>query len=74
MIDRITDAQRLNDFHVEQPKGLRLGYMGHLTYISDETCKLFEKCASELESDLGGIGSFLNRFIFHRIYELGVLE
>ena len=25
-----------------QPKGVRLGYMGHLTYIADETVKLLE--------------------------------
>ncbi|KAJ3323406.1 hypothetical protein HDV06_001926 [Boothiomyces sp. JEL0866] len=52
LIQQITNAQRLNDYHVEQPKGFRLGYMGHLTYISEETCKLFEKCAEELDDDL----------------------
>ncbi|KAF9350175.1 hypothetical protein BGX26_011611 [Mortierella sp. AD094] len=39
---RITDAQRLCDFECAQPKGVRLGYMGHLTYIADETVKLLE--------------------------------
>ncbi|CAO3565882.1 unnamed protein product [Mortierella alpina] len=39
---RITDAQRLCDFECSQPKGVRLGYMGHLTYIADETVKLLE--------------------------------
>ncbi|KAG0299318.1 hypothetical protein BGZ98_010144 [Dissophora globulifera] len=39
---RITDAQRLNDYECAQPKGVRLGYMGHLTYIADETVKLLE--------------------------------
>ncbi|KAJ3261114.1 hypothetical protein HK103_006423 [Boothiomyces macroporosus] len=52
LIQQITNAQRLNDYHVEQPKGFRLGYMGHLTYISEETCKLFEKCAEELDDEL----------------------
>ncbi|KAF9188813.1 hypothetical protein BGZ50_001126 [Haplosporangium sp. Z 11] len=39
---RITDAQRLCDQECAQPKGVRLGYMGHLTYIADETVKLLE--------------------------------
>ncbi|KAK3821063.1 MAG: Extragenic suppressor of kinetochore protein 1 [Benniella sp.] len=39
---RITDAQRLNDYECAQPKGVRLGYMGHLTYIADETVRLLE--------------------------------
>ncbi|KAG0279590.1 hypothetical protein BGZ95_000788 [Linnemannia exigua] len=39
---RITDAQRLCDYECSQPKGVRLGYMGHLTYIADETVKLLE--------------------------------
>ncbi|KAI7832626.1 SIT4 phosphatase-associated protein-domain-containing protein [Gamsiella multidivaricata] len=39
---RITDAQRLCDHECAQPKGVRLGYMGHLTYIADETVKLLE--------------------------------
>ncbi|KAF8939749.1 hypothetical protein BGZ58_008837 [Dissophora ornata] len=42
---RITDAQRLNDYECAQPKGVRLGYMGHLTYIADETVKLLESYA-----------------------------
>ncbi|KAG0215369.1 hypothetical protein BGX28_000109 [Mortierella sp. GBA30] len=39
---RITDAQRLCDHECAQPNGVRLGYMGHLTYIADETVKLLE--------------------------------
>ncbi|CAO3565586.1 unnamed protein product [Mortierella alpina] len=39
---RITDAQRLCDYECALPKGVRLGYMGHLTYIADETVKLLE--------------------------------
>jgi hypothetical protein len=52
LINQITTAQRLNDYSEGQPKGVRLGYMGHLTYIADETCKLFEKCGSELDDEL----------------------
>lgn len=29
-------------YNSAQPKGVRLGYMGHLTYIADETVKLLE--------------------------------
>ncbi|KAF9578298.1 hypothetical protein BGW38_005981, partial [Lunasporangiospora selenospora] len=39
---RIADAQRLCDHEFAQPLGVRLGYMGHLTYIADETVKLLE--------------------------------
>ncbi|KAI9352197.1 SIT4 phosphatase-associated protein-domain-containing protein [Obelidium mucronatum] len=49
---RITEAQRRNDFEVEQPKGVRLGYMGHLTYISDEVTKLVEKCLDDFGAEV----------------------
>ncbi|KAK5664810.1 sporulation-induced protein [Batrachochytrium dendrobatidis] len=52
LMAHITDAQHQNDYEVEQPKGVRLGYMGHLTYISDEVCKLFDKCNVELDDEL----------------------
>ncbi|KAJ3416749.1 hypothetical protein HDV05_000123 [Chytridiales sp. JEL 0842] len=52
---KITNAQRQNDFEIEQPKGVRLGYMGHLTYIADEVCKLWEKCAHEFQSTAGAL-------------------
>jgi hypothetical protein len=52
LIFQIITAQRLNDYSEEQPKGVRLGYMGHLTYISDEVCKIFDKCAPELDDEL----------------------
>lgn len=62
----IVKAQRLNDYEVENPRGVRLGYMGHLTYISDEVCKLFEKCAPELDDALHGKYSLT----FYRLYRL----
>jgi serine/threonine-protein phosphatase 6 regulatory subunit 3 len=49
---KITSAQRRNDFEVEQQKGIRLGFMGHITYISEEVCKLMEKCGPELSAEL----------------------
>ncbi|CAJ0896542.1 148_t:CDS:10, partial [Entrophospora sp. SA101] len=45
---RVTKAQRLNDYEVEQPKGVRLGYMGHLTVIAEEIVKLMDRFAVEI--------------------------
>ncbi|KAJ3333829.1 hypothetical protein HDU76_002935 [Blyttiomyces sp. JEL0837] len=49
---RIVAAQTKNDDDVAGPKGVRLGYMGHLTYISDEVCKLMEKCANDFDEEV----------------------
>ena len=54
LIEKIIEAKRLNDYNESSPKGTRLGYMGHLMLIADETCKLFEKCGPELDADLHG--------------------
>ncbi|KAJ3416750.1 hypothetical protein HDV05_000124 [Chytridiales sp. JEL 0842] len=51
----ILNAQKTNDKIITQPKGLRLGYMGHLTYISDEVCKLWEKCGAEFPESVGAL-------------------
>ncbi|RKO97803.1 hypothetical protein CXG81DRAFT_12446, partial [Caulochytrium protostelioides] len=48
LVDKIMDAQRRNDAYTEQPRGVRLGYMGHLTYIADEVCKLADKCGPDM--------------------------
>ncbi|CAG8565225.1 7450_t:CDS:10 [Funneliformis mosseae] len=45
---RITMSQRLNDSEVEKPKGVRLGYMGHLTFIAEEVVKLLDNYAVEI--------------------------
>ncbi|KAF0417991.1 SAPS-domain-containing protein [Gigaspora margarita] len=45
---RITKAQRSNDYEVEQPKGVRLGYMGHQTFIAEEVVKLLDRYAVEI--------------------------
>ncbi|KAI7868220.1 SIT4 phosphatase-associated protein-domain-containing protein [Mucor mucedo] len=42
LTDKIVQAQKSNDLECAKPKGMRAGYMGHLTFISDEIMKLFE--------------------------------
>lgn len=42
LTDKIVIAQKSNDEECAKPKGMRAGYMGHLTFISDEIMKLFE--------------------------------
>ncbi|KAL0093205.1 SIT4 phosphatase-associated protein-domain-containing protein [Phycomyces blakesleeanus] len=42
LTDWIIKAQKLNDIESAKRKGTRLGYMGHLTFISDEIVKVFE--------------------------------
>ncbi|RUO96017.1 hypothetical protein BC936DRAFT_142783 [Jimgerdemannia flammicorona] len=37
-----------------KPKGVRLGYMGHLTFISDEVVKLFERYPQEIVTAIKG--------------------
>ncbi|KAI8824378.1 SIT4 phosphatase-associated protein-domain-containing protein [Fimicolochytrium jonesii] len=49
---QIIRAQKENDEHVAKPKGVRLGFMGHLTYIADEVSKLLEKCPEDLVKEL----------------------
>ncbi|CAO3581293.1 unnamed protein product [Absidia cylindrospora] len=39
---KMANAQKENDQEWAKPKGMRLGYMGHLTFIADEVIKLFE--------------------------------
>ncbi|KAI7900933.1 SIT4 phosphatase-associated protein-domain-containing protein [Cokeromyces recurvatus] len=42
LTEKIIAAQKSNDEACAKPKGMRAGYMGHLTFISDEIIKLFE--------------------------------
>ncbi|KAI9226638.1 MAG: SIT4 phosphatase-associated protein-domain-containing protein, partial [Piptocephalis tieghemiana] len=46
---RITQAQRQCDYEAEQPRGVRLGYMGHLTFIADQVVRLFERSREDLD-------------------------
>lgn len=49
---RISEAQRASDYYAEQPKGVRLGYMGHMTFIADQVVLLLERSFEDLREDL----------------------
>ncbi|KAG2176112.1 hypothetical protein INT43_005345 [Umbelopsis isabellina] len=48
LTQRITEAQKLNDESCVKSKGRRLGYMGHLTFISDEVIKVLASYPDEI--------------------------
>ncbi|KAF7726982.1 hypothetical protein EC973_008177 [Apophysomyces ossiformis] len=56
LTDKMVEIQRLNDDECSKPKGMRLGCMGHLTFIADEVIKLLEgypeSIASEIKMDV----------------------
>ncbi|GAB5592695.1 hypothetical protein Unana1_07595 [Umbelopsis nana] len=49
LTNRIIEAHELNERETSVPKGMRLGYMGHLTFIADEISKLMDNY-SEIEA------------------------
>ncbi|WVQ72127.1 hypothetical protein IAR50_001672 [Cryptococcus sp. DSM 104548] len=48
LVERVLDAQRVNDELVKRPRGARLPYMGHLVLIAEEIVKFFARCPSDL--------------------------
>ncbi|KZT39264.1 SAPS-domain-containing protein [Sistotremastrum suecicum HHB10207 ss-3] len=54
LLYRILEAQRLNDLESTKPKGLRLGFMGHITLISEDIVSALEHCPAELSERLQG--------------------
>ncbi|KAK6910784.1 hypothetical protein I203_104816 [Kwoniella mangroviensis CBS 8507] len=48
LVERVIDAQRVNDRMVAQPRCPRLPYMGHIILISEELVKFFARCPPEL--------------------------
>lgn len=44
--ERIVSAQKRNDSEVEKPHGVRLGFMGHISLISEAILKISEECHS----------------------------
>ncbi|KAF8077592.1 SIT4 phosphatase-associated protein-domain-containing protein [Lyophyllum atratum] len=48
LMDRIVDGQKWNDVEIAKPKGVRLGYMGHLTLISEDVIMALERFPPDL--------------------------
>ncbi|KAH7889332.1 SIT4 phosphatase-associated protein-domain-containing protein [Phlebopus sp. FC_14] len=48
LMQRIVDGQRQNDAESVKPKGVRLGYMGHLTLMSEDVITALEHYPPEL--------------------------
>nr|XP_018261596.1 uncharacterized protein I303_06036 [Kwoniella dejecticola CBS 10117]OBR83754.1 hypothetical protein I303_06036 [Kwoniella dejecticola CBS 10117] len=48
LVERVLDAQRLNDRMIAQPRTPRLAYMGHIILIAEELVKFFARCPPEL--------------------------
>lgn len=48
LVERVLDAQRLNDRLVAQSNSPRLPYMGHLILIAEEIVKFIARCPSDL--------------------------
>ncbi|ORZ41363.1 SIT4 phosphatase-associated protein-domain-containing protein [Catenaria anguillulae PL171] len=51
---RIPRAQRQSDYEAEQPKGVRLGYMGHVTLVADVVVGFLERVQVEDPSTYAG--------------------
>lgn len=50
LMHRIVEGQKKNDAESVKPKGVRLGYMGHLTLMSEDVITALEHYPSELRS------------------------
>ncbi|KAF9218360.1 SAPS-domain-containing protein [Gyrodon lividus] len=48
LMQRIVDGQKQNDAESSKPKGVRLGYMGHLTLMSEDVITALEHFAPDL--------------------------
>ncbi|EJD53175.1 SAPS-domain-containing protein [Auricularia subglabra TFB-10046 SS5] len=48
LVPRIVDGQRMSDEACAKPKGVRLGYMGHLTLIAEDVISALEHYPHEL--------------------------
>ncbi|OZJ02235.1 hypothetical protein BZG36_04543 [Bifiguratus adelaidae] len=46
--DRIIAANKANEKAIAQPQGLRLGYMGHLTFVADEVVNVLERYPGDI--------------------------
>ncbi|KAK4058758.1 sporulation-induced protein [Microbotryomycetes sp. JL221] len=50
LIERILAGQATNDAECAKPRGIRLGYMGHMVLIAEEIVKLFTRFPDEIYS------------------------
>ncbi|GLB34588.1 putative SAPS-domain-containing protein [Lyophyllum shimeji] len=48
LVQRIVDGQKRNDAETAKPKGVRLGYMGHLTLMSEDVIMALERFPQDL--------------------------
>ncbi|KAG5635440.1 hypothetical protein H0H81_011247 [Sphagnurus paluster] len=48
LMQRIVDGQKRNDNETAKPKGVRLGYMGHLTLMSEDVIMALERFPPDL--------------------------
>jgi len=48
LMERIVEGQKLNDVESTKPKGVRLGYMGHLTLISEDVITALDRFPPDL--------------------------
>ncbi|KAI0748433.1 SIT4 phosphatase-associated protein-domain-containing protein [Daedaleopsis nitida] len=53
LMHRIIEGSKRNDVESEKPKGLRLGYMGHLTLISEDVIGALEHLPPDLRLQIG---------------------
>ncbi|KAI0256604.1 SIT4 phosphatase-associated protein-domain-containing protein [Lactifluus subvellereus] len=49
LMERIVEGQKLNDVESAKPKGVRLGYMGHLTLISEDVITALDHFPPDLK-------------------------
>ncbi|TFK90277.1 SAPS-domain-containing protein [Polyporus arcularius HHB13444] len=53
LMHRIIEGSKRNDVESEKPKGVRLGYMGHLTLISEDVIGALEHLPPDLRLQIG---------------------
>lgn len=52
LMRRIVEGQRLNDLESTKPKGVRTGYMGHLTLLAEDVISALDRFPPDLSSQI----------------------
>ncbi|CAO1631171.1 unnamed protein product [Parajaminaea phylloscopi] len=52
--EKVLEGHRLNEQSMDGPRRIRLGYMGHMNLIAEETVKLFEKYPQDIGETVHG--------------------